>query len=329
MPTFVQLMDNFLQLYVNGDFESTLYFLDQAAESFTDEAAIISIWRAAVLARLGQFNEALRTIHEALEAGHWYHEDSLRADPDFADLQTDSDFQALVERSAAQRIEATRSIEPTYLTMMPKGSAERMPLLIALHHSTGNAKTFADHWKVAARQGWLVLVPQSSQPSWLSGFYEWTDSDRAIDEITQLFYKLRQEYPIDPQRVVLAGFSTGADLALKLALANKFKVQGVMAVEGHVKDTFDVEEWTDRANACSNVTLRVCLLAGEGNPSFAQANRLLHDILRGASIPCNVNYMQTNTHTLPANFKELVRQSLQFITNEHNRVEVVSVSSRR
>src|SRR5258705_473372 len=90
-----------------------------------------------------------------------------------------------------------------------------------------SAQSTLYNWRFCT--GCLVALPQSSQPM-SAGHYGWNDRGWAVREITQHVTTVREQSPIDLERIVVAGFSMGGGLAAWLALSGTLAVRGFIGV---------------------------------------------------------------------------------------------------
>lgn len=108
---------------------------------------------------------------------------------------------------------------PALLFVPPAVRAQRrLPLVVMLHGSGGRAASALRLLRPAAQaQGVAVLAPSSRGRTWdvvLGGF---GDDAETID---LLLARVARDLPVDPSRLVVAGFSDGASYALSLGLTN-------------------------------------------------------------------------------------------------------------
>ncbi len=110
-----------------------------------------------------------------------------------------------------------------YRLFRPPGvlSSERLPLLVMLHGCGQDANRFATSTRmnrVALRERFLVLYPEQDRLANAQGCWNWfeTASGRAFGEAALIIAAIDQVcrlYPVDPQRVAVAGLSAGASMA--------------------------------------------------------------------------------------------------------------------
>ena len=123
-----------------------------------------------------------------------------------------------------------------------------LPTVIALHGHGANAQELAALEPHLARGRALFIAPQGEfqlRPD-VYGF-TWLHRDnqgqRASDEPARAIASLRAfideavaRYPIDPERIVLLGFSMGAALAWSLALVEPSRYAGLAVLSGYLSE---------------------------------------------------------------------------------------------
>ena len=102
------------------------------------------------------------------------------------------------------------------LLRVPEGPPRQLPLVVMLHGATGNAERALKRAGPLVDHA-LVLAPESLGASWdvLEGGYG-PDVARLDAALAHIF----AAWPLDPERLCIAGFSDGASYALSLALMN-------------------------------------------------------------------------------------------------------------
>ncbi len=115
-----------------------------------------------------------------------------------------------------------------YRLFKPAGvrHTERLPLLVMLHGCGQDAEALARSSgmnKLAQTQRFLVLYPEQGRTANAQGCWNWfsTRSGRAQREAESIHGAIQQAcllYPIDPERIALAGLSAGAGMAALMAM---------------------------------------------------------------------------------------------------------------
>ncbi|MHB8629818.1 MAG: alpha/beta hydrolase [Aggregatilineales bacterium] len=227
-----EIQEQAFAFYQDGKYAEMSDFLTRVADVFSADARFTYYnWQMCATALQGQTERAMQFFREALDAGFWYSEKSLREDADLKSLQGSSEFDRLVKISKERNQEAQAQAIPKLLVLAPENTPTPYPWVITLHGNMSNldAPTSVDPWRPAVKAGWLLAAAQSSQ---LRGQdrYVWDDRDWAVREILQHVETLRTQYPIDPAHGVIGGFSLGAGTALWLGLMGLLPVKRVIAV---------------------------------------------------------------------------------------------------
>ena len=103
----------------------------------------------------------------------------------------------------------------SYFLYEPAGRKpdEKLPMILMMHGSGGDARMLVDHWReLAAKERIVLMGPQSlSGRGWDLG----VDSPDFFQAVVELGVK---EYGVDPRRVYLFGFSAGGHHTMSLAV---------------------------------------------------------------------------------------------------------------
>lgn len=104
---------------------------------------------------------------------------------------------------------------------VPKGyrADQPAPLVVMLHGAGGNARNSLGSWqKLADDAGLLLLVPESRGSSWDIIVDDGYGPDVAF--IDRALAYVFERYAVNPERIVVSGFSDGASYALSLGVTN-------------------------------------------------------------------------------------------------------------
>ncbi len=313
MPTnqeFFQTAEPLFQRYSTGDYAGALEIAEQLAVRYPDQAIHTCYWRICLTSRLNRTDEALRLFAEGLEAGFWWSERGLRQDPDLAPLQGLPEFEQMAATSHAHHMAAQAGVQPDIRVTMPDPTVPPpYPLLIALHGAGYSPEDDnVPHWEPAGRLGWLVAVPRSSQLSW-PGAYGWNDSQLAAKEIVAHYDALCAQYPVDRQRLVIAGFSQGGALAVHLVLGGKLPACGFLAVVPGNSVTDGLDALIQSAQGRG---LRGYLVAGGKDPRY-ETFKQIHALLLQHGIPCEMEDHPELGHEFPPDFEKSLGKAISFL----------------
>jgi len=303
-----EIEQQFDHLAQAGAYAEALELITREAHLFPDYAQkVVYSWRMTMACRLKDGALALQLLKEAVEAGHWY--SGLRDNPDFQLLRSEPEFEKLVEICAERRAHEMANAIPLLKTLQPDSQLAPCPLLLALHGANSSVEPFAGHWSAAVSHGWLVGLPQSSQ-AYGPGTFSWNDWEWAMQEVQKHYTALCQEYPIDSQRVVLAGFSQGGGLATWLALTGTIKVRGLILVGPFLADA---QELVPLMEAHPPQGLRAYLVAGQRDQYCLGVAQRLATLLPQHGIACELDVYPDVEHSFPLEFESKLPHALEYV----------------
>lgn len=259
--------EQLLELYNQKHYREALDLLEREWERFP-QPGLMYHWKMCLSARAGGPAAAIQAFREALDHGNWYSEQLVREDEDLQSLQGVPEYEELVALSLKRYATAVASAKPELLVMPPPEmtTSSPMPVLIGLHGNSQNARLAADNWSDLQKRGWLLALPQSSQPL-TSDAYNWDDFEKGADEVQKLCSRLTDEYNIDPERILLGGFSAGGGLAIQLAISGALKARGFIVVGPYLRDVEKLTPYLETARANQ---VKGYIIMGQKEPEEAQ-----------------------------------------------------------
>jgi predicted esterase len=314
--TFSDLERQLHQLYQNSEYAQALDLVAREASRFPTEAWRVAYWRICLASLLGEVALALQLLEEALAAGLWYAEAQLREDTDLQSLQGLAEFERLVEVCRDRHGEAQARAVPALITLQPEGGCQAglqpCPLLLALHGNNKTAEGSVGFWRSAVYNGWLLALPQSSQVRGPDA-YVWNDRDWAVREIQEHVATLCEQYAVDSERVVVAGFSLGGELAIWLAMSGTIEARGFIAVGPGGPYMREPDKWVPLIEASQGRGLRGYMVVGEQDISCYEGTQALAAMLRSRDIPCELEVHPNLGHDFPPEFQQSLTRGLEFI----------------
>jgi hypothetical protein len=286
---WTDLQDRVFTLHGQGRLREALEAADRAARSFPQRPTRTAYWRACLHSLLGETREALVVLREAVGHGIWWSESTLMNESDFAPIRDLPEFHDILRACKDMAAAAERASRPQ-LTILPPGKVEGAtppPLLIALHSRGANSRQFAPRWEAAVDAGMVVAVPQSSQ-----------------------VYATSEECRFDPDRVVLAGASQGARIAVAAALkGDAFRSCGFIAVVPAVRD---VTQLAALMPGAAKRHVRGYMITGDKD-QFYQWVCLLHGAMQEAGLSCELDVREGMGHRFPPDFGTTLSRALDFV----------------
>ena len=308
--TFRELGNQLVALYGQGKFEEALQLIEKHFDEFPEQAARIIFWRMCLLSLAGRPAEVLSVFQRGLDSGLWWSE-GLFADPDLDAVREMPEFKRLAEASQKRYEEARMHIERDQTILFPEAPASGpYPLLIALHGHNGDKESNLEFLEVARQKGWIVLLAQSTQPTF-TGAYGWDDPEQGLADVLFYYEQLLQKYQIDPQRTVIAGFSQGGGMAIHTALTGKLDTRGFIAVACWWQDPKALASQTETAER-----LRGYFIIGEKDHTL-ETTREIQRVLKENGIPFDEEVHADLAHEFPSDFEKTFDAAIDFIFKEH------------
>ena len=316
--TFSDLQVQLFQLYQKGEYGQALDLVTHEASRFPAEAWKVAYWRICMTSLLDETTLALQLLGEALEAGFWYAETQLREDPDLQSLQGLPEFERMVEICRKRHAEAQAQAVPDLITLQPEGRCQAglqpCPLLLALHGNHRTAENSLGFWRPAVSMpfGCLLALPKSSQVGSPDG-YVWNDQDQAVREIQEHYATLGEQYAVAPDRVVVAGFSRGAELGIWLALSGTIEARGFIAVGPGGPYMNEPDRWVPLIEASQGRGLRGHLVVGEQDVFCYEGTLALAELFKSRDFPCELEVHPNLGHDFPPGFEQSLRRALMLL----------------
>jgi predicted esterase len=299
-----------LGLYNQRRYRDALDLLEREWESFPQKGLMYH-WKMCLAAQAGEPTVAIQAFREALDHGHWYPETLVREDEDLKSLQGVPEYEELVEVCIRRYAEAEGSAKPELLVVPPEvATSSPMPALIGLHGNSQTARLAADDWSELRRRGWLLALPQSSRLL-TSDAYMWDDFEKGAGEVQKLCSRLTDEYSIDPERILLGGFSAGGGLAIQLAISGALKAKGFIVVGPYLRNLEVLTPHLPEARA--NGVKGYIIMGLNEPPEGQELMRRTASFLQDHGIVCELESHADVAHAFPPNFGASLDKALAFL----------------
>lgn len=279
------------------------------------QGGVVAYNVACAAARGGDPKTAAAWLVKAGEAG-FAGLTTIMTDTDIDPVRNEPQYAVALEKIRANRMKQfeafkakAESIEP--LVVLPPGydAKKPAPLIVALHGSGGQGEEMARMWKrTAAEAGAILVCPDALRP--LGNGYQWMFIDESYWMASRTIEWAKGKYAVDPDRVVLTGFSQGANVSLQMAAKQPQGIRGVVVVCGHYEPEIAAFDTTNAA-----ARPRVALLIGERDEA-AQSNREAKDVLDKAGSPCLLRVYKGAGHEFPPQREKELREALAFVFKE-------------
>jgi len=296
-------------LFEQKKFAEAASLLESVLDRFPDNILANTVNLAAARLSLGDAGKAVDALEEGHRRGIFYglwdfvgkFWDPLRGSPRFeAFLQANKARVDEVQKKASMKIEA----------VTPEGydPAKKYPLFLALHGGGESNADFKPNWtSPRLRAEFITAYVQSSQVASMRGFH-WQDVAVTRRDLEAAYKRILEEYPVDPGRVLIGGFSSGGFGSLVAALQNFFPVRGFVALCPAMPETISDED----IRAARSRGLRGTLLTTETDYRV-EPQRALVDRLKKLGLSVEFHVTPDIGHWYPKDFETMLDRAIGLI----------------
>jgi len=315
-----------MRLYQEKKYLDALNAAIDASKRFPEDKPKTTFWIACLESRLGNLERAVHVLRESVQQGVWWPVETL-LDSDLDPIRTRSEFSLILAECQRLKQESAKIAKPELLVKSPTGpsEAESWPVLVVCHQRYGERPDQTAHeWSSILRNGVGLAVPWSSQVYAPDGRC-WDNLDIAVRDMAWVHSELKKHQGIDLDRLVLAGFSQGAALAVYLTLKRAFPCRGFIAVAPSDWVVPESKRATERdrpspafssfIQASSGKGFRGQIFIGENDP-FLKKIEFLKDEMVHRGLECEYSVEPKTGHEYPDNFDSKLAKSLRFVLRE-------------
>lgn len=304
-------------LYAQGKLREIIAQIDEQRDDFPDERLFLAFWQLGMAARLDDPELAFQILDDLIDQGQWISQYLLQTSPSLENLQNNPEYEGRLQEMAILQQREISQLIPL-LTLHQEGRCgtditSACPLLIGLHAGRSLSLKAIPFWQVAATNGWLVGVPQSSQALW-SGGYVWDDVQIARDEIEHHIQRLQAKYAIHPRRIILAGRGSGGELAALLPISGGIEARGFIALgpTGLLMD--DPDQWARILQGRPPRGLRGVILVGEQDPypPIAEIRRMV-DLFNNNGLPTHLEILPNLGGDYTPDYDQAILKAIDFV----------------
>jgi predicted esterase len=184
----------------------------------------------------------------------------------------------------------------------------RYPLFVALHGGGESIAALKPQRVSPRRQSeFLIAWVQSSQVASMTGFH-WQDEARTRRDLQAAHTEVVARYPVDPEQVIVGGFSSGGFASLVTAFHQTLPARGFVALCPEVPASLT----DDDIAAAVRRKLRGALLTTELDPRVA-AQRALAERWKKAGLDVEFTVTPNIGHWFPKDFGQQLDRAIERI----------------
>ncbi|MHA2214687.1 MAG: hypothetical protein ACXACY_02085 [Candidatus Hodarchaeales archaeon] len=276
LERYWELLRKIYILYGDGKYTEIIdYFETTDIEFPYGKAALYYSWICAAT-KLGQFEEAIQILKQLIDEGGWYSEHILTQSPSLDPLQDIPEFKD--------------QKEDLNVTVIPEEFKPPYPLMLALHADSGVIEEEIKFWKSMTDKGYILGMPRSTNVYW-SGKDSayWPDHETAGKQIKSYIQEIKEKNSINLDQIIVGGLSSGAALAIWLALSKTIPVRKFVAVSPGGQWMNEVERYQSLIDNLYPHELSGIIIQGKEDKVVSQENiRTFVKMLTDAGISCEL-----------------------------------------
>ncbi|MCK4848078.1 MAG: hypothetical protein KAT16_03560 [Candidatus Heimdallarchaeota archaeon] len=304
LEKYWELLREINALYEAGKFIEVIEFLESTEMKFPYGKASLFYYGICAATKLGKgyYEVAIQFLKQIIDGGGWYTEYILTQSPSLQPLQNIAEFKIQLQRS---REISTQALKENHdVTVIPKEGTSSYPLMLALHADSGVIEEEIDFWKPATDKGYILGMPRCTNVHW-SGKDSayWPDHETATDQIKSYIETINSIHPINFDQTVIGGLSSGAELAIWLALSKTVPACKFVAVAPGGQWMNELEKWQTLIDEESHHNLTGLIILGKEDKVVSHENiRILVKMLNDSGISCQLHESPNVGHWYPPDF---------------------------
>lgn len=310
--SFLDFTGQYRPLLQSEKYDEAWALIDTAEQQFPGEDYFLHLMRFENAAKRKNVATAAAIFERALNHGYSYA--NLEKLHTFGSIEDAPEIRNLLERNRVQYQDFVRCARGPVLIMEPEPAVTKPPLLLVCHGNGGRIEWEADFYRPATKLGWLVAMPQSVQPLFENRFI-WGDDELATEQLQRFVDELREQNPFDESRVVLAGISKGAEMAVNLTLSGAVPSTGFVTIAAG-NPYFPPKENRERLiplidSGRERGQRAFCII---GDQDFCyQVTLDLVEMFKERNLPCELEVHQGLGHNFPPNFEQSLERGIKFV----------------
>ncbi len=294
---FYNLLDRYQRLAEEGKLPEALSAAQRLWDAFPERHDYTWMCLTATHAAMGNLHLSALALRAAFDDNSLWRLSLLDA-PEMQLVRRDPECQAVIDQ-ARRRVEA-KHYRPLVNVERPPSEGVA-PLLLHLHGANSSAARESSRWRDATKLGWIVAAGQSSQPSAEDRFCWDAPAERRWQDLGEIAGMLPRH-----GRMVMAGFSQGAWVALQTALRSDiFQPAGVIMVAPFLPGPERLE--------ASGRRLRIAIILGENDPIIQRPEKMI-DALEARGHHLEVERIAGLGHSYPNDFAERLPHLLESVS---------------
>ena len=309
--TYIKLLNKTLEYYFKKEYQKGYEFLSEHMEKVEGNKAQLYNFKYTLACKAGQTKKAMEILKEAvLKKGYWYASSYLKEDEDLNPLRDLSDFEEILQVCAKRERQAKSKAVPELKVIKPVDrDLKKNPLFITVHGNQENIRIVNKYFNKVVDLGFLHAVIQSSQVEFYEA-YSWPDIEQGAQEIKDHYKSIKGQYEIDTDKIIMGGFSAGADVILKTIENEYIKPNGIILMAPWLPN---IETRDELFNKLKDNNIRVYLLCGKKDKDCLPGTKKLAEKLKSNAINYKLKLIEKLDHDYPSDFDQYLKEAIEYI----------------
>lgn len=304
-----EINEQFMEKFRAGEYKEAIKLGEKLA-TLAPRSATVAYNNACAYAKADQKDKAFASLERAIQL-KFQDIQLLKTDPDLDSLHGDPKFAAAVKKlEKTLSNDVNPSIEEAeyyFPTSFKEGSSGSVVLL----HGWGeHPKRAIEKWKAAAdKSGIAIIAPRGpmddSQGS--GNGYRWSTPDQTEKIINAAVKAAAEKKSINQDRLVLAGFSQGGQMAYIIGLNSGHQFDGIIPIAAR---------WAPSEISPPDISAdkmpKVYIMVGDGDNEFS-GNQAAAAALKEWGVKYDLNVYPGVGHDYPENATEELTKAFDFI----------------
>jgi predicted esterase len=307
--TYKEMREYLGELFRQEKYAEAASLLESVLDRFPDNVVANTYNLALARLSLGDTEKTVQALEEGHRRGIFYGIWSFAA-KQWEPLKGLPRFEAVIKENQARVAEAQKkaSMKIEVATPADYDPGKKCPLFIALHGGGESIADFKPSWTSSRLRGeFITAYIQSSQVASMTGFH-WQDLAITRKELETAYRQTLGQYPVDTNRVIIGGFSSGGFGSLAVALKKYLPVRGFVVLCPEVPTTISEEDIL----ASQTRGLRGSLLTTEADNRVEQQRALINR-LEKSGLAVDFHLTPAIGHWYPKDFEALLDNAIGFI----------------
>ena len=262
-------------------------------------------------ASLGHTVQVMDLLEEYLDTDRWFSTWFLSRIPELNSIEDLPRFRRILQASEEKEAQYWQDEVMGPVVQFPASGKPPYPLLVAIHGNGFNPRHSASGWAFAAESGWLVFHPVARRLAGY-GLHWWDTHEDSRETIEVQAEENLKGFPIDPDRVVLGGFSKGGEVAMVLALLGWRGAKGFITVGAGGYYHMEPERWGALLASPPDGLHGVAMYSPYDLGRSGGVNQTL-PMMRAAGIEIREEVYPAEGHVFPEDFEQRFEEAVEFI----------------